>query len=263
MKAFEIAGVFEQIAPVESGIAADRATGFLGFRFGDRNSEITGIGVAWTLSVEVVQQALDKGLNMLIIHEPDLFRGYDSLFHTNMQPATIPFNLRKMKMLLDGGICVYTAHTNWDLQMEVGMAPTLAKFLGFDDLVKWDVGVGVFRLRDMTFGRLVAHVKQRMGLPLLRVHGDDAMPVGTVVLGYGSIGSEAEAVLVNNAQAGIFGELREWPFFHAREAGIGIIETTHLRSESIGFSSVVTEMSKRLPGERFEFLETPQPIRYA
>ena len=263
MKAHEIAAVFEQIAPIESGIAADIQSGFLGFRFGDRNVEVAGVGVAWWLAEGVIDAAIANGLNMLICHEPELFRQYDSPFHSNMQAATIPFNLRKMKKLLDHGMCVYTAHTNWDLQKEVGMAPTLAKVLGFENRVKWDVGVGVYRIPETTFGGLVAHVRSRMRLPPIRVEGDDAMPVRTVVLSYGSVGSEVEAVVINNAEAGIFGELREWPFLFAREQGIGIIETTHVRSESLGFRSAVAEMSRRCPAVRFESLDIPFPYRMA
>ena len=260
MKASEIAAVFEQIAPVESGIASDRAAGFLGFRLGDPSIEVTGVGVAWWMSREVVDAAVAKGLNMLLIHEPELWRYYESPFHTNLQAMTIPFNVRKMKLLLDHGMCVYTAHTNWDLQMDVGMGPTVAAALGFTDRIKWDVAVGVYRI-DMTFGQLVAHVKESFGLDHVRCQGDDAMPIRKVVVGFGSIGSEAEAILANGADAGIFGELREWPFLHAREAGVGIIETTHTRSESIGFAAVVREMRLRLPNVRFEFLEVPQPYR--
>lgn len=258
MRASEIAAVFEQIAPISSGIASDRQAGFLGFRFGDPGIEVTGVGVAWWMSQEVIQAAIDKKLNMLLCHEPELWRYYESPFHSNLQPQTIGFNIRKMKQLLDHGMCVYTAHTNWDLQLEVGMAPTVAAALGFTDRLKWDVGVGVFHI-DMTFARLIEHVKKTFGLTHVRCQGDAEKRVRTVVVGYGSLGSEVEAILANHADAGIFGELREWPFLHAREAGVGIIETTHTRSESVGFASVVTEMRRRLPNVPFEFLEVPFP----
>jgi putative NIF3 family GTP cyclohydrolase 1 type 2 len=263
MKATEIAAVFEQIAPVESGIASDIAEGYLGFRFGDRNTEVTGVGVAWWLDRAVVEAAAAAGLNMLILHEPQLFRHYDSPFHTNMQPMTQPQNLRKVKLLVDHGIVVYTAHSNWDLQADCGMLPTVARRLALPDPVAVDGCVGVYRPAEQSFGRLVEHVKARMGLDRVRVQGDADLPVRTLVLGFGSMGSEVEAILANNADAGIFGELREWPLLQAREAGVGIIETTHVVSESIGFASVVDEMTRRLPDVRFEFLEVPFPYRWA
>jgi putative NIF3 family GTP cyclohydrolase 1 type 2 len=261
MKASEIASVFETIAPIESGIADDRAALNLGFAFGDRDIEVAGVGVAWWLSQEVVEQAIAKGLNFLICHEPQLFRFWASPLHTNMRAETMPCNLRKMKLLLDHNMCVYTAHTNWDLQFEVGMGPTLARTLGFDKRLKWDGCVGIYEVNEMTFGKLVAHVKSRMGLSHVRIAGDDDMPVRKVALGFGAIGSETEAIVANGADAGIFGELREWAFLSARESGVGIIETTHLVSESIGFGPVVTEMSRLVPNVKFQFLEIPFPYR--
>jgi putative NIF3 family GTP cyclohydrolase 1 type 2 len=282
MKAREVADVFEQIAPVSSGIAADLDSNFLGFRFGNPDVEVTGVGVAWWMSEEVVEAAVAKRLNLLLCHEPELFRWYKSPWHTNRLPETMPYNLRKMKRLLDHDICVYTAHSNWDLQKEVGMEPTLAKALGFKEQIRRDVAVGIYRVGPMSFGQLITHVKTRMKLemvgqtflsapnsqtgmsaPLLRVQGDPEMEVKTVVLGFGSIASEVEAIVANHCDAGIFGELREWSFIFARESRVGIIETGHCASESIGFRSVVVEMQKRLPGVRFEFLEIPPPFRIA
>jgi putative NIF3 family GTP cyclohydrolase 1 type 2 len=178
-----------------------------------------------------------------------------------MRAETMPSNLRKMKLLLDHGICVYTAHTNWDLQLEVGMGPALARTLGFDKRLRWDGCVGIYELKDMTFGRLVGHVKSRMGLSCVRVQGKDDMPVRKLALGFGALGSEVEAIVANGADAGIFGELREWAFLGARESGVGIIETTHLVSESIGFRAVVTEMSRLAPDVKFQFLDIPFPYR--
>jgi putative NIF3 family GTP cyclohydrolase 1 type 2 len=263
MKAREVADVFEQIAPVSSGIAADLDSNFLGFRFGNPDVEVTGVGVAWWMSEEVVEAAVAKRLNMLLCHEPELFRWYKSPWHTNRLPETMPYNLRKMKRLLDHDICVYTAHSNWDLQKEVGMEPTLAKALGFKEQIRRDVAVGIYRVGPMSFGSLITHVKTRMKLDHVRMQGDPDMEVKSVVLGFGSIASEVEAIVANHCDAGIFGELREWSFIFARESRVGIIETGHCASESIGFRSVVVEMKKRLPAMRFEFLEIPPPCRIA
>ena len=52
MKASEAARLFEETAPVEIGLQSDRDAGVLGFRFGDSSTEITGLGVAWYLSME-------------------------------------------------------------------------------------------------------------------------------------------------------------------------------------------------------------------
>ena len=74
---------------------------------------------------------------------------------------------------------------------------------------------------------------------------------------YRSMGMAIDAILVNHADAGIFGGLHEFSFIAAREAGVGLIETTHLLSESIGFRSVVKAMKSKICGTRIRFLEVP------
>ena len=263
MKAHEVAAVFEEIAPISSGVASDIRAGMLGFRFGSPEIEVTGVGMCWWMAEEVIDAAIAKGLNLLICHEPELWRRYESPWHTNLQPQTLEFNVRKMRKLLEHDMCVYTAHSNWDMQEEVGMGAGFARALGFTDLIRRDVIVGVYRVGPMRFAELIELVKSRLKLGHVRVQGDPDKRVETVVLGWGSMGSEVEAILANHADAGIFGELREWPFLFAREAGVGIIETTHALSESLGARPLVEEMQRRLPDVRIDFLDVPCSYRLA
>jgi putative NIF3 family GTP cyclohydrolase 1 type 2 len=261
VKAREIARVFETIAPLSLGIPDDLANRYLGFRIGSRETEVRKAGVAWCLSKEAVDTAVRKKMQMLIIHEPGIFSTWQSPFHTNLEPLTIPNNIRKMEQLMEHGIVVYTAHTNWDNQQEVGMGPTVAKALGFTKKVKTDVTIHVYEIEPVTLAGLIKHVKAKMGLKFVRYQGNPKKVIRRVVLAWGSMGSELEAIIANEADAGIFGELREWPFIWSRENNVGIIETTHLVSESIGFKSVVTEMSKRISGVKFEFINIPYPVK--
>ena len=257
MKATEIARLFEEVAPVEIGLQSDRDARLLGFRFGDPNIEVVGLGVAWYLSIEVINEAIDKGLNLLLIHEPHLFYDNRSPWHTCLVPETNPVNLAKKRLLIENGSCVYTAHSNWDLQRTVGMQPTFAKALGFTEEIKRDVGVGIYKVDRIPFSDLASMVKRRLGLKYMRVQGDPGKCIETVALGFGGMGFVVDAILANRADAGIFGELEDFSFIAARESNVGLIETTHLVSESIGFRSVVDVMRERLPGIPVEFLEVP------
>jgi putative NIF3 family GTP cyclohydrolase 1 type 2 len=73
MKGTEIGLLFEEVAPIKSGSQAGRNARHLGFRFGNPEVEVTGVGVAWYLANEVIEQAIEKRLNFLLIHEPRLF----------------------------------------------------------------------------------------------------------------------------------------------------------------------------------------------
>jgi len=257
MKAKEIGVLFEKIAPIESGLQGDRDRRVLGFRFGNSEIDVTGIGVAWYLAMEVIEQAIRKGLNMLLIHEPGLFYENNAPWHTCLLPETNPVNLKKKQLLIENGICVYTAHSNWDLQKHVGMQPTFAKALGLTKEIKRDIAVGIYLIQTMPFSDLIDKVKTVTGLKHMRVQGDRDKLITTVAVGFGGMGFAIDAILANHADAGIFGELSEFSFIAARESNIAIIEATHLVSESIGFRSVVDAMKEMIPGMKIEFLEVP------
>lgn len=258
MKAKDIAKVFEEIAPVSTGLPGDLQGRVLGFRFGDPDIDVTGVGVAWLPSIEVIQQAVEQDLNFIIAHEPGVFiRNDSSYWHSALMPETNPANLRRKKLLLEHNICVYTAHSNWDLQPDVGMLPTIAKAFGLTDEISRDIAVGIYAVAEMTFGDLIAQVKKATGINLLRVWGDRGRPVRKVGLGFGGMGGVVDSLVINGVDAGILGAVNEFDFMHARENDVPVIEATHLVTESIGFRSVVTELNKRLPGLRIQFLEVP------
>lgn len=257
MKAREVGALFEETAPISSGTPSDIEHRVLGFRFGDPEIEVTGLGVSWYLAMETIEQAIEQGLNMLLIHEPGLFYNNNAPWHTSLTLDTNPVNLKKKKLLLNNNISVYVAHSNWDLQKEVGIQPTFAKALGLTDEIKRDIAVGVYRVGPMSFSDLIKKVKVAIGLDHMRVQGDMDKVIKTVAVGFGNMGFVTDAILVNQADAGIFGELGEFSFIMAREAGVGIIETTHLVSESIGFGSVVDVMREKIPDMKIEFLQNP------
>ncbi len=257
MEAKRIADLFEEIAPIEGGLQSDRERRVLGFRFGNPEIDVTGIGVAWYLAMEVIEQSIKQGLNLLLIHEPMLFYENNVPWHTCLLPETNPVNLKKKQLLIENRICVYTAHSNWDLQKSVGMQPTFAKALGFTKEIKRDIAVGIYRVKAMPFSNLINKVKTATGLKHMRIQGDRDKLITTVVVGFGNMGFAIDAILANCADAGIFGELGEFSFIAARESDIAIIETSHLVSESIGFHSVVDVMKKKLPGMKIEFLKVP------
>ncbi len=263
MKAREICNIFEEIAPIGIGLQSDRDRRVLGFRFGNPDVHVTGVGVGWYMAMEVIEESIRQKLNLLLIHEPSLFYDNSSPWHTCLIPDTNPVNLRKKRLLIENDICVYTAHSNWDLQKSVGMQPTFAKALGLTDEIRRDAAVGVYRIQPMPFSDLINKVKAATGLKHLRVQGDGGKLITTVAVGFGNMGFVTDTILANGADAGIFGELGEFSFIAAREAGVGIIETTHLVSESIGFRSVVNVMRERLPDMKIEFLEVPFSYQWA
>jgi putative NIF3 family GTP cyclohydrolase 1 type 2 len=142
------------------------------------------------------------------------------------------------------------------------MQPTFAKALGLADEIRRDTAVGVYRIEPVPFSALAARVKAALGLEHIRVAGPAERTVRTLAVGFGFMGAVTDAIIANGAEAGVFGEVREHSFIAAREAGVGIIEATHVVSEGIGFRSVVAALTDRVPGVPVKFLEVPFPFRW-
>ena len=260
MKVKDVCRLFEEVAPPSMGTQGDRDNRVLELRFGDYQAEVTGVGVAWYLSMEVIEKAIEAGLNFLLIHEPGVFFTNPGGFSKPTAADTFPGNLNKKRLLLKHGISVYTAHSNWDLQPEVGMRPTLSKALGFTDLIEVDQAVGIYRIETVPFSELVAHVKKSLGLKHIRARASDpARPISSVALGWGGMGPGIDSGIFYETDASIFGELNEYFFRMAREVDMPLIEMTHRGSESEGFSSVAEVMRDKIPGMKIEFLEMSVP----
>ena len=188
MEAKRIADLLERIASMEGGLQSDRERRVLGFRFGNPEINVTGIGVAWYLAMGVIEQSIKQGLNLLLIHEPMLFYENNAPWHTCLLPETNPVNLRKKQLLIENRICVYTAHSNWDLQKSVEMQPTFAKALGLTKEIKRDIAVGVYRVQIMPFSDLINKVKTAIELKHMRVQGDRNKLITTIAVGFGGMG---------------------------------------------------------------------------
>lgn len=96
-----------------------------GFLLGDRNSEIKGALVTVDLTMEVVEEALQYGCNLIITHHPFIFSGVKRITTDSLMG-------RMLYMLINNNMAVYAAHTNLD-NLDTGVNDILAKRLGIID----------------------------------------------------------------------------------------------------------------------------------
>ncbi|MBR3939923.1 MAG: Nif3-like dinuclear metal center hexameric protein [Bacteroidales bacterium] len=96
-----------------------------GFLLGDRNVEIKGVLVAVDLTLDVIEEALQYGCNLIVTHHPFIFSGIKRI-------TTDSFMGRMLYMLLNNNIAVYAAHTNLD-NLATGVNDILSKKLGIVD----------------------------------------------------------------------------------------------------------------------------------
>jgi dinuclear metal center YbgI/SA1388 family protein len=89
---------------------------------GNRNDEITGVLVALDCIEAVVEEAIQKGCNLIVAHHPIVFSGLKKITGKNYIERTVIAAIRN-------NIAIYAIHTNLD-NVHTGVNAEIAKRLG-------------------------------------------------------------------------------------------------------------------------------------
>lgn len=98
----------------------------VGLVAGDPDEPVRKVLLAVDATAEVVDEALDWGAQLLLVHHPLLLRGVDTVGAHTPKGALI-------HRLIRGGCALFTAHTNAD-RANPGVSDALAEALGLTDL---------------------------------------------------------------------------------------------------------------------------------
>jgi dinuclear metal center YbgI/SA1388 family protein len=121
MTAREVAAILEEWAPLSIQESWDNA----GFCIGLPQTEVTGVLLCLDLSMQVIDEALSMGANMIISHHPLIFQGIKQICGQNELARMVAKAIRH-------DLVVYAAHTNADKAMS-GVSGQMADLLGLED----------------------------------------------------------------------------------------------------------------------------------
>lgn len=140
-----------------------------GFLVGSREHEAMGAIVAVDLTMDVIDEAIKNGCNMIVTHHPLIFGG--------LKRITSESETGRMVMaLVKQDIAVYAAHTNLD-NMKEGVNGILANKLGLTNCrilkpfaTNADLGAGMVGTlpHPVATAQFIDDVKSLLGLPVVR-----------------------------------------------------------------------------------------------
>jgi putative NIF3 family GTP cyclohydrolase 1 type 2 len=178
-----------------------------GFAFGEPRTPVTGVAVTFLATFDVLRRAANKGLNLVITHEPTLYTNGDDT--TRIDPD--PVAGAKRNFITQHGLVVWRLH---DL-IHAGSRDGIVD--GFIDAMGWQqcrVGdsLELFKLDETTVGQLADELRRRLGAKGLRIVGDPAMPCSGVGLTVGSYPYWRQVGLLQRSDVDVLvaGETREW-----------------------------------------------------
>ncbi len=255
----DVNAVVERLWPL-SGAESWDAPGLV---TGDPAATVTRILLTVDVVSEVVAEALESGVELLIAHHPLLLRGVTSVAEDRYKGAVLG-------ALIRGGCALIAAHTNADV-VETGTSAVLAERLGLVDVVPITEGESPARGLGRT-GRLMDPVTlgsfaRRLAdlLPAtasgIRVSGDYDQPIRAVALCGGAGDSLLSEPAVLASDVYVTSDLRHHPASEAREnarlrGGPALIDVSHWASEWLWLDTAAAELGAALEGVEVKVSET-------
>lgn len=231
----------------------------VGLVVGRPEAEVDRIMFAVDPTIEVIDEALEWGAQLLITHHPLLLKGVNSVAATSGKG-------RAVHRLIEGGCALLTVHTNGDSAVG-GVSDVLADVLGLTDaqplmpaahgLVEEGIGrVGLLPGAER-LGELAARIF--LTLPAVaggvRVAGDKDALVHKVAVCGGAGDSLFDAVRASDADVYVTADLRHHPASEAREARADgkpfLIDLSHFASEWLWLPAAARALGNVLADQGF------------
>jgi dinuclear metal center YbgI/SA1388 family protein len=220
----------------------------VGLMVGDRNKEVKKILLALDCTLDVIKEAKEKSVDLIITHHPLIFRKPSSI-------TTDTLTGKKIIELIKNDISLYSSHTNLD-SAENGLNETIVNILGYstNELIEVNKmarndneGLGrIVRLEDfIKLEDLIEDIKEKLNVKSLKVvKGCEKVKNIAIINGSGS--DFFEKAYKKGADCIITGDTTYHYASDYKELGVSIIDTGHFSSEWIVFLQVINKLTDKL-----------------
>lgn len=210
----------------------------------ETDAPIEKVAAAVDARERTIRAAADAGANLLLVHH--------GLFWGGVQPLRGPF-LRRVRLLIERDVAVYSAHLPLDLHPDVGNNSLLARTLGLEPSEGFarykTVDVGVAGNTEVPTADLVDRAAR-----FARSHGHAVRTAGPVdakvtrrwaiCTGAGAGQDTLREARVARIDTLIVGEGPHWTAIDAEEAGLTVIYAGHYATETLGVQALAEHVGK-------------------
>ena len=223
----EIINSIESVAPRSAQEEWDNS----GMQVGDTGREIHSVLLTTDITIDVVNEAIDLGCELIISHHPLLFHGLKQVCGQTPQA-------RVVEMAIKHDIAIYSAHTNLD-SVVGGINTRLADKLGIEEqriLVPSGTnesrGLGVLGIlgSPRKYEDFIAHIREVLECTYVRYTRPRKEMIQTVALCGGSGAEFIENAIEQGADVYLTADCKYHEFQDA-DGRIGLIDIDHWYSE--------------------------------
>jgi putative NIF3 family GTP cyclohydrolase 1 type 2 len=230
-----------------------------GFRVGDPAISVAGIAVTFQPTLAVLQQALQRGLNLVISHEAAFWEGFDA---PQIMPDD-PLRLAKEAFVLENDMAIWRIHDHLHRMTPEPVFTALLRKLGWTP-VPGSGPLPTVRVPEMRLDDLAQHLREALETDDITVVGDPSMPVQTIGSGAHILSSVLPAL--HSCDVAIAGETSEFDTFeYVRDAnalGIpkAVIRISHERLEEWGMADFTEWLRPVVAELPVEWIPTGNPF---
>jgi len=245
----DVYAFLKEIAPLEMAMESDN----VGFLVGTSTSDVTNILVSLDITDEVITEAIDNEVELIVAHHP-LFFSLNSVTDTDL-------NGKKIIRLLSNGISAICMHTNLDaarggvndaLAVAVGISDDSRQAEPLSDARKLDNGeiVSLGRLGYLkeacTMNEYLTVLKRTLRADGFKYY-DAGRDVHKVAIASGSGSSQWSNAIKSGCDTFVSAELKYHLFLEAKELGINIIDGGHFFTENVVSDVLKDKLSLAFP----------------
>jgi dinuclear metal center YbgI/SA1388 family protein len=217
----------------------------VGIQVGTLNIEAKRILVTLDVTKEVVKEAIEKKVNMIISHHPLLFNPLDKIIFDTPRGWII-------KNLIKHNITVYSAHTNYDTT-DGGMNDEFARLLGMENVKLLDEIDKIGRygsIEKMHIIDFISFLKDKLDIESVKVIGNDNKFIETVGISGGSGSKHMYQAKMRGCDCYLTGDITYHTALDAVGMGITLIDIGH-HAEKIFVKAIIRILSQQFKEVEF------------
>ena len=261
MKIKEVVSALERFAPLPLQEDFDNA----GLQIGLTEAEVSGALLCLDVTEAVVDEAIEKGCNLIVSHHP-------LIFHKLRRVTGEDYVQRAVMKAIQKGVAIVSMHTNMD-SAQGGVNHKIAEKMGLGQLaffgtekvvdgVRGGAGVVGILPAPMAADDFVLMLKHTFGVECVQANELLRRPISKVALCGGAGSFLLPEAIRQGADAFVTGEMHYHDYFgHEQEIQIAVIG--HFQSEQYTSEIFQSIIEERCPGVRCCLTEVcTNPIIY-
>lgn len=219
------------------------------FKAGRPPTPVKAIAVAWMSYFAALREAVARGCNLFVTHEPTYYN------HRDADPSVFSLEVARQKraFIEDNALTLIRCHDVWDRVPSLGIPDAWGRYLGWTKVVRQQTFYRVYELSPLTAGQVAEHVARKvapLGQNGVQLIGPRDKRVRTVAIGTGAITSLRTMIADLQADLALctddgFTYWKDGAL--ALDMGYPVVVVNHPCSEEVGMARLAEHLQEKYP----------------